>query len=47
PVPALSPEFRHQLAARLIPHLGGRLETLDTANAVPSHLCLRLPQAIP
>jgi K+-sensing histidine kinase KdpD len=47
PVPAFSPEFRRELVARLIPHLGGSLETLDTHNALPSHLCLRLPQGHP
>ncbi|MEO1067864.1 MAG: hypothetical protein AAFW95_01900, partial [Cyanobacteria bacterium J06638_6] len=44
PVPALSPEFRYQLAAQLIPHLGGSLEVLNTNNGLPSHLCLHLPQ---
>lgn len=45
-VPALSPTFRHQLAARLISHLGSTLDPVNSADNAPTHLCLRLPQAI-
>ncbi|MBE9159268.1 HAMP domain-containing histidine kinase [Nodosilinea sp. LEGE 06152] len=42
-VAALSPEFRYQLAARLVPHLGGTLEFLGAAENPKSLLCLKLP----
>ncbi|MGF1518829.1 MAG: sensor histidine kinase [Nodosilinea sp.] len=44
-VPALSPEFRQQLAARIVPHLGGTLESLATASDFADRLCLRLPRS--
>lgn len=40
----LSPEFRHQLAARLVPYLGGTLEQLGSAASPTAHLGLRLPR---
>lgn len=42
-VAALSPEFRHQLATRLVPHLGGTLEFLGAAENPKSLLYLKLP----
>ena len=47
-VPALSPEFRQQLATRIVPHLGGTLENLETpetASDFADRLCLRLPRS--
>lgn len=44
-VPALSPRFRQQLAARLVPHLSGTLETLEPPHELAQHLCLRLPRS--
>ncbi|TVQ14048.1 MAG: sensor histidine kinase [Leptolyngbya sp. DLM2.Bin27] len=44
-VPALSPEFRQQLATRLVPHLGGSLETLGATADPGGHLCLKLPRS--
>ncbi len=47
-VPALSPEFRQQLAARIVPHLEGTLETLrnlETVSDFTDRLCLRLPRS--
>jgi hypothetical protein len=44
-VPALSPEFRQQLATRLVPHLGGTLETLGATAELGGQLCLRLPRS--
>ena len=44
-VVGLSPAFRYQLAARLVHHLGGRLEGVEAASAFSSQLCLWLPRA--
>ncbi|MGB3308919.1 MAG: histidine kinase dimerization/phospho-acceptor domain-containing protein [Nodosilinea sp.] len=43
-VAALSPEFRYQLATRLLLHVGATLERLGTAASPNSHLGLRLPR---
>lgn len=43
---ALSPEFRYQLAARLVPHLGATLEFLGPAETPNRLLCLTLPRPI-
>lgn len=43
-VAALSPEFRYQLAARLVPHLGATLELLGPSTNPTGHLGLRLPR---
>ncbi|WOD39084.1 sensor histidine kinase [Nodosilinea sp. E11] len=45
-VAALSPEFRYQLSARLIPHLGATLDTLEATSDRGQYLCLQLPQSI-
>jgi signal transduction histidine kinase len=48
PIPtpgALSPEFRYQLAVRLLPHLGGRLVPLGPADHPYSSLFVYLPFA--
>ncbi|PSR14403.1 hypothetical protein C8255_24175 [filamentous cyanobacterium CCP3] len=43
-VAALSPEFRYQLAARLVPHLNSTLERLGPSTNPTGHLSLRLPR---
>ncbi|WP_017301294.1 sensor histidine kinase [Nodosilinea nodulosa] len=43
---ALSPEFRYQLVARLVPHLGAVLESFSSADNPNTHLGLRLPRPI-
>ncbi|WP_197064744.1 sensor histidine kinase [Leptolyngbya sp. KIOST-1] len=43
-VAALSPEFRYQLASRLVPHLGATLESLNPSADPAGHLRLRLPR---
>lgn len=45
-VAALSPEFRYQLATRLVPHLGATLECLGSATDSKGHLELRLPRSV-
>ncbi|MGB3136711.1 MAG: hypothetical protein WBB18_07895, partial [Nodosilinea sp.] len=42
-VAALSPEFRYQLATRLVGHIGATLEPLGPADHPNQHLALRLP----
>lgn len=44
PVAALSPEFRYQLATRLIPHLNATLTLLGPEEAPHRLLCLQLPR---
>lgn len=45
-VAALSPEFRYQLADRLVPHLDAVLEFLGPADSPNGHLVLRLPRPV-